>query len=324
MNPIKFFSLFIILSVLGILYDKHLKKNRDQDNINKYNLIQEYLFNDKTIFDNRPILWIHVHHDINSRHWLNFMSKNTNFLNQSYKELCIESIIKHCSNSFNICIIDDESFGKILPKWSIQMNKLADPIKSHIRTLGLFKVLYKHGGMLVPSHFICLKDMIHTHNKNTRYGKCYVSETVNHNRTHTVNGVVPSSLMMGCDKENETMGEMIQYLENVNSTIHNDFYEFESVLNHLYTKINKYKMNVISAQDIGIKNKDNKLIIIDDLMSNAPMNLLETKLGILVDDNQLQKRRHFGWFLNQSKKQVLESNINMSKYIILALNSNDF
>lgn len=319
MNIVKVFSLFIILSVIGILYDKHNKKYRDEDNLNKYNLIQKYLFNDKTMLDGRPILWIHIKHEINSRHWLNFMSKNTNFLNQSYKELCIESIIKHCGNSFNICIIDDDSFSKVLPNWSIQMNKLANPIKEHIRTLGLLKVLYKHGGMILPSHFICLKDMKNIHEKMTGYGKCYVGEVVNHTRTHDSNLFTPSTKIIGCEKNNNTINEFISYLENASSTIHNDFYKFESVLNYLHVSINKYKMNVIPAIDLGIKNADGKLVVIDDMMGNSPMNLKCNKIGILIDDELLQKRLQYGWFLNQSKTQVLESDINISKYLLMAL-----
>lgn len=320
MNIIKVFSLFIILSIIGILYDKYLNKNRNDENLSKYDLIQKYLFNDSTVFDSRPVLWIHVNHDINSRQWLNFMSKNSNFLNQSYKELCIESIIKQCSASFNICIVDDDSFSKVLPNWSVQMNKLSDPIKTHIRTLGLLKILYKYGGMLLPNHFICLKDMINTHNKLSAYGKSYVSEIVNHNRTHVDRVFVPSTLIVGCEKNCESMREMIVYLEGVNSSIHNDFYKFESVLNHLYEKIEKYKMNVIPAENIGIKSGDGQLISIDEMMGNGPMNLKRNKLGILIDDEQMQKRLHYGWFLNQSKKQVLESDVNISKYLLLSLN----
>ena len=78
-------------------------------------------------------------------------------------------------------------------------------------------------------------------------------------------------------------------------------------------------MNVIPAIDLGIKNADGKLVVIDDMMGNSPMNLKCNKIGILIDDELLQKRLQYGWFLNQSKTQVLESDINISKYLLMAL-----
>ena len=60
------------------------------------------------------------------RGW-DFYSRNSKRLNQPYKDLCVESIVNHCSDSFKICLIDD-SFGRI-PDWNICMDSLADPVK---------------------------------------------------------------------------------------------------------------------------------------------------------------------------------------------------
>ena len=78
---------------------------------------------------------------------------------QPYKELCVESIVKHCGDSFQICLIDDSSFGKILNDWTICMDGLAEPIKDRVRTLALSKILYTYGGMLVPNSTIAMKDL---------------------------------------------------------------------------------------------------------------------------------------------------------------------
>ena len=38
--------------------------------------------------------------------------------NQAYQLLTIKSIVDKCSDDFNICIIDDNSFSKIIPQWT--------------------------------------------------------------------------------------------------------------------------------------------------------------------------------------------------------------
>ena len=61
----------------------------------------------------KPILWIHVPHEYNSRNWLSFGSRSSFELNQPYLYLTVRSIIKKCEDSFTICIFDDNSFQKI-------------------------------------------------------------------------------------------------------------------------------------------------------------------------------------------------------------------
>ena len=78
---------------------------------------------------NKPLLWIHVDYKQNARNWLSFYSRNTTNLNQAYQYLTIKSIIDKCSDHFNVCIIDDTTFHKIIPGWTIQMNNISDPIK---------------------------------------------------------------------------------------------------------------------------------------------------------------------------------------------------
>ena len=73
--------------------------------------------------------------------------------------MCVKSIMKHCKDNFNICLIDDSSFEKIIPEWTICLDGLADPIKSRVRVLALTKLLHTYGGMLLPNSTIVLKDL---------------------------------------------------------------------------------------------------------------------------------------------------------------------
>ena len=124
--------LFFILLVLGILYRRYEDKRERQESSDIYENIQQYLLDDDTLGKSKkPILWIHVPYEYNSRQWLSFGSRSSFNLNQPYLYLTVRSIIKKCEQSFTICIIDDNSFEKLLPGWNVDMSKISTlPVKS--------------------------------------------------------------------------------------------------------------------------------------------------------------------------------------------------
>ena len=117
----------------------------------EYEMIRNYVLNDSPLYGyNRPKLWIHSQYQVNSRKWKNFGSRNSTDLNQPYLHLVIQSIINHCGDDFHICLIDDESFSKLIPSWDVDITNMAEPHKQLFRELAMMKVLYHYGGMIVP------------------------------------------------------------------------------------------------------------------------------------------------------------------------------
>ena len=65
------FILFFTLIVLGFLYKRFEDKIRREENKDNYEAVQKYLLDDVTLGKSKkPILWIHVPYDYNSRKWL--------------------------------------------------------------------------------------------------------------------------------------------------------------------------------------------------------------------------------------------------------------
>ena len=82
----------------------------------------QYLLDDDTLGKSKkPILWIHVPYEYNSRNWLSFGSRSAFDLNQPYLYLTVKTIIKNCDESFKIVMIDDGSFEKLIPKRQSQL-----------------------------------------------------------------------------------------------------------------------------------------------------------------------------------------------------------
>lgn len=132
-----------------------------QADIDDYELVKTYLLNDSPLQGKyKPKLWIHSVYDVNARDWKTnqFRNSKTN-LAQPYLVLTIQSIINFCGDDFHVCLIDDNSFAKLIPTWDVDMTTISDPMRTYVREIGMLQLLYFYGGMRVPDSFLCLKPL---------------------------------------------------------------------------------------------------------------------------------------------------------------------
>ena len=71
-------------------------------------------------------------------------------VNKPYIVYTIKSIIKKCDKTFNICLVDDNSFEKLIDGWSIDLSKIDVTMRNKVRTLAMCKLLHLYGGINVP------------------------------------------------------------------------------------------------------------------------------------------------------------------------------
>ena len=314
------FILFLILIVLGFLYKRFEDKRIREENSENYKAIQNYLLDDVTLAKSKkPILWIHVPYEYNSRNWLSFGSRSSFNLNQPYLYLTVKSIIQQCDDSFTICIFDDNTFQRLIPGWNLDMNSVSDPILANMRTLGFMKLLYIYGGMMCPISFLCMKDLMGLYNKGTRGNKMFLCETTDRNITSTDLDYYPSVSFCGALKECETVRMLCDFIQR---TMSRDFTAENKFLGNFdrwcQKRIQNREINMINGIDIGTKTIDETPILIDDLMSNQYLNLYKGTYGILIPADEVLKRNNYEWFARLSAKQVMESNTIIGNYLLLA------
>jgi hypothetical protein len=319
-NYTNYIFLFAILLVTAFLYQRYQNKLDRENDSDNYDAIQKYLLNDPDLAkDKKPILWIPIEYDYNARNWLSFGSRSSHNLNQPYLYLTVKSIIKQCEDSFHICLIDDDSFAKLLPNWSVDMHRISNPIKQYMRCLGMTQLLYKYGGIRVPPSFVCMRDLGELYQTGTTGGKMFICEMVDRNITSTHRDFYPNIRFMGAEKENPVINELVDFMQRTISSDYTDESKFLGEFHRwCFTRIERNQINLIDGKLIGTKTMDDTPILIDDLLSNDYIDIYSNTYGIYIPANEVLKRRHYEWFARMSPTQVLESPIIISKYLLLA------
>ena len=316
---------FIVLIGLSIIYQRYLEKQKETEERalehTNFKEIRKFLLKDSSLAKSKkPILWIHIPHEYNSRKWLSFGSRSTDDLNQPYLYLTVKSIIKHCDNSFNICIIDDNTFARLIPNWNIDLSILGKPIVDYVRQMAMAQLIYKYGGISVPISFLCLRDLRELYDSRTRDNKMFICENVNTNITSTTDLFYPDANFMGAHKQCEILRQYIDFMQRTISTDYTSqiqfLGEFDRWCNH---KIKKNIINLVSGTDVGTKTLDETTVLVDDLMSQEYINFPENMYGIWIPSDKILNRNKYEWFARMSQQQIFKGNFILAKYFVLAM-----
>ena len=306
-----------IASYIGNNLSQHFQPKNDE-----YELIKKYLLNDSPLYGfNKPKLWIHSKYDINSRKWKSFYSRNSTDLNQPYIHLTIKTIINHCGNDFNICLIDDDTFSKLIPNWDVNISTLAEPQKTMMRTVGILQLIYFYGGMSLPNSFLCLKNLKPMYETGIQNKKPFVCENINRTTLVFKNTkpllFLPDIYIIGAEKNSDTILELIKYIKDNNKS--GFFVEEPNFLGKTSKwclhAIQTEKMNLIGGEYVGVKTADQETILLENLMEEDYLNLNPNAFGIYIPENEILTRPKFQWFAVMPVEDILKTNCIISKYI---------
>lgn len=312
------FSLVMLASYVGNQFKNTF---HDEDRNKEYQMVKDYLLNDSPLYgNNKPKLWIHSKYEINARTWKNYLSRNSNHLNQPYLYLTIQSIIRHCADDFHVCLIDDDSFVKLIPTWDVDLQTIPEPMKSRYRDMAMVQLLQLYGGIIVPNSFLCTRPLIEMYQTGIdgnipfvveKNKQCVRAQNVNNNP------FVPYIHMMGSRKNDPILEEMLLVMKARERKGH--FSQETDFLGEIdkwcIKKIGEHKLRCIDGNAIGIKTKCGIPILLETLMGEEYLDVDNSMLfGIYIPSDELLRRPKYSWFAILPKDDVLNSRVILAKY----------
>ena len=320
-NNVKHYLLAITLVLIASYVGNNFKNYYIDDSKQEYDMIKLYLLNDSPLYgQNKPKIWIHSKYELNARKWRDFQSRNTNDLNQPYISLTIQSIIDHCSQDFHICLIDDQTFSKLIPGWNIDLSNVPIPMKNFIREIAMLNLLDVYGGIVVPDSFVCTKNLLPLYNNYILNDTPFIFESIN--RTNSLNSqkkplFIPNTYFMGSSKNNPTIQLIIDKFKSINYSghVHNEMYftgEHNTFISYL---IDSNKLILLDGKLIGIKTNDNKTILVEDLLEEKYLDIYPQSYGVYIPKDEILVRNKYQWFAVMSKKELFDSKLAIVNYL---------
>jgi hypothetical protein len=323
--------LFAIVAISSYFGNQLKWLGNDYDQNEENDLIRKYLLtdvdNEALQKNKKPNLWIHTTYATNARKWKSFFSRNSTDLNQPYIHLTIKTIIQHCGDTFNICLIDDESFSQLIPEWNVYVSTMAEPYRHRVRDFGMALLLYNYGGMVVPNSLICFRDLGGLYAHGITGDKPFVCEQLNrvsnlkiHDKTLRF---LPDSYVMGGKKGDSTLGEWVKYLNlHVNEPHFQSQDEFVgNSARWFLDAIDRGKMNLVGGENVGIKTPNREAIFLEQLMEENELNLDPMCYGVYVPADEVLKRTKYQWLAYMSLDELLKTRIILAHYLIIAKQS---
>ena len=319
---LNYIIVIILLVIIYILYQRYQDKNFVIPEEQTYGYLQNHVLNDESSIHKtkKPIIWIYIPYEYNARHWQSFGSRSSCNLNQPYLYLTVKSIIKNCEDSFMICLVDDKSFEKIIPGWNINMDLLPDPILTYVRQMTMAKLVYKYGGMILPISFLCFRNLLPMYETGVAHGKMFIGENIDSNVTSVHYDFYPNIGLMGAQKNNATVGELIDFMQRIISSDYTAQTQFLGEFNRwCNTRVNGSKIHLISGKELGTMDIEDEAVLIENLLGNDYIQYYKNMYGIWIPADMILKRRYYEWFTRMSAKQILKSHFILAKYMLLAL-----
>ena len=323
MKNMNYYIFLFVILVFSSYVGKMAKKQLDAYDTDDYELIQKYLLNDNNPLQgkNKPKLWIHTKYEINARQWSSYGTRNSKELNQPYLYLTIQSVVVNCGDDFNICLIDDKSFHKLIPDWrgGEDISILAEPLQTHVRQLGMLQLLYIYGGLIVPNSFICLRPLL------PLFEKCANSPVMfeKYNRTcdirqHQKPVFVPDMFFMGATKHSDCIQEMMSAYGKIHPLYAEGDFTGE-MTKWCISAVEEGKIQMMDGNQIGTKNNRNQPILLDDLMEEEFLKLnWRENYGIYIPADEILTRPKYQWFVQLTKEDAMRTTSVLSKYLVEA------
>ena len=194
-------------------------------------------------------------------------------MNCDYIALCIKSIVDYCGQYYDIIILDDSNLSTLLPDQTVDYEKLSGELLEKYRQYSLLQILYTYGGVIMPCSMYMSKSIYSVDKTNT----FYVCELPNQGDNVSLGEYIYSTKLMGSNANNPILGKYINdYSDICLKDLTNECKYFSDQL------LKTMDIPILNGKIIGTRDKNNKPIMLEDLMESKKIELDDKHVGIYI------------------------------------------
>jgi len=184
-----------------------------------------------------------------------------------------------------------------------------------VRLLGLLSIIHIYGGLVVPNSFICAKSLLPLYEGFT--GQDLNNDGLADNQRVLIGANRyghPSFYFFGARKNNPGIQRSMDIL-NDSLRVGGVEYEFP---NNVISPLNEEgALGVVDGALLGVQTRNHRPVLLDDLMGQAPIDLVENPYGVYVPDEELLSRTRYSWLAETD--DVLGADVIVAKYLAESL-----
>ena len=308
MNILNYVFLFVFSIAVTFAVKQIGMKSKVSNN--EFELIKQYLINDTPLYGyGKPHLWIHTKHEINARQWREHNGRNNCDMNIPFILMSVHSIVNQCSKDFNVCLIEDDTFTKLIPGWDVDVSAYPEPMQSFVRQIGMLKLVYFYGGMVVPNTFVCKQSLMPFYNDWTDNGTAFFGQVHSKSNHPGAKMFLPGLLVFGAKKNNECIQTICQALKR--KCANNDI--FLSGGGMLFERHSERLCNVavdneeaveVDAQFFGMKDVNNRPLFLEDWLEERDLEINPNICGLAFEYDEMVLRHKNAWLAYISRSEL--------------------
>ena len=263
-----------------------------------------------------PNLWIHFEFPPNARNWQSWGSRLSRQLNLPFIDVATQSIMDCNEDDFNIRLISDASFKHLLKGWDVDLEKVANPHRDHLRKIAMAKLVYTQGGLVVPNSFLCGEGLREMYERCIGSGKILAGQLPSHSSNGSWSTTALSLEFFGGRAGSRHLKQLVQSLEAGLGSDPTSSPEFEELVAGILNEINDDGgINAVEGEFLGVRESDGKFITMDSLLTRDPLEFDTRCLGVYVPMKAILNSVSKGWFLAMDKEQIVASNTNLGQLV---------
>jgi hypothetical protein len=159
---------------------------------------------------------------------------------------------------------------------------------------------------------LCIHDLRDLYKSSLEDKGMFVVEGVNRGSTHDQLMYFPNVRMMGAEKKNTTIHQLVEYQEYLflDKTAQSDFVDNVN----LWCNRNA---TIVDGKYIGIKKISGQPVTVDELLGTSSIEYPDSSLyGIYIPQDEVLKRSKYNWFARMSIEQILKSQLMIAHYML--------